>query len=262
MMRRKKVNHDSRSAPKGIDLMATVNEIACPSCDLTLKVPEAVLGKKIKCKQCGHAFVAEVRAAKGGGPSKPNAAPKSPKAAAKPEPKKEEPAPASAPYKFQDDDDDGDGGAKPKAMGLIAEEDVPRCPFCAQELDPPDAVVCLHCGFNNVTRTRAEQKKVWAPDASDWMNHLGPGVIALVICVGLIVLDIICLLNMREWMTGTFLESEQPDPTDPSRKAMMVKPGAFIVLIWAATIMPMLRTGRFAVKRLAIDNKPLEKVKK
>lgn len=238
--------------------MATVNEIACPSCELPLKVPDAVLGKKIKCKGCGHAFVAEVKPAKGAKPAKPAAA--APKK--KEEPKKEEPKPASAPYKFEDDDDEGDGGAKPKPMGLITEEDVPRCPFCAQELDPPDAIVCLHCGFNNITRTKAEQKKVWAPEPGDWFNHLAPGVIALVICIALITLDIFCLVNMREWMTGSFLESDQPDPTDPSRKALLVKPGAFITLIWAATVMPIIGTGRFAVKRLAIDNKPLEKLKK
>ena len=236
--------------------MAAVSVIPCPSCEETLRVPEAVLGKKIKCKHCGHAFVA----------ADPDAPPARPAKAAKParpkkdEPKSEAPAAAAAPYKFADDDEDD--GAKPNPMGLIAEEDVARCPFCAQELDPPDAKVCLHCGFNNVTRTRAESKKVWAPDASDWLNHLGPGVVALIICVALIALDIFCLVNMREWMTGSFLESDQADVTDPNRKALHVKPGALITLIWAATIMPILGTGRFAVKRLLIDNKPMEKVKK
>lgn len=243
--------------------MATVKDIACPSCAQVLKVPDTVFGKKIKCKHCNNMFVVEDPDAKparaAAKPSKPGASAANPK---KEEPKKEEPKPAPAKPASRFADDDDDEGAKPNPMGLIAEEDVPRCPFCAQELDPPDAKVCLHCGFNNVTRTRAEQKKVWAPDASDWMNHLGPGVIALVICISLIVLDIFCLLNMRDWMTGSFLESDAPDPTDPNRKAMLVKPGAFITLIWAATIMPIIGTGRFAIKRLAIDNKPLEKVKK
>lgn len=242
--------------------MATVSDIPCPSCEQTLKVPDTVFGKKIKCKHCGHAFVVEdpnAKSARGVKPSKPGAATAKPR---KEEPKKEEPKKeeAKAPYKFVDDDDDD--SAKPNPMGVIVEEDVARCPFCAKELDPPDAKVCLHCGFNNVTRTRADTKKVWAPDANDWMNHLGPGVIALIICITLIVIDILCLVNMRDWMTGSFLESETPDPTDPNRKAMHVKPGAFITLIWAATIMPILGTGRFAIKRLVIDNQPMEKVKK
>lgn len=231
--------------------MATVSVIPCPSCEQTLKVPDSILGKKIKCKHCGHAFVAEAPAPAKGAKAAKVAKPTKPEEPPKPE--------ASAPYKFQDDDDD-ENSAKP--VGVIVESDVPRCPHCAQELDPPDAKVCLHCGFNNLTRTQVESKKVWAPDASDWMNHLGPGVIALLIFVALVVLDIYCLLNMRAWMTGSFLESEQADPTDPSRKALLVKPGAFITLIWAATIMPIIGTGRFAFKRLLIDNKPMERLKK
>ena len=178
--------------------MPSVVEIPCPECEKVLKVPDTVFGKKIKCKYCTHAFVVErplgreetdeagreaVQARRRSVKPKkeePKPAPK------KEEPKKEEPAP----YKFQDDDDEG---AKPNPLGVIAEEDVPRCPFCAKELDPPDAVVCIHCGFNSMTRTRAESKKVWAPDTNDYINHLGPGVAALAIFIALIVLDIVCL---------------------------------------------------------------------
>jgi hypothetical protein len=227
-------------------------------------VPESVFGKKIKCKHCAHAFVVEDPDEK---PAKAKVKPSKPGAPAKakkepePEKPKEEPKPAPAPYKFQDDDDDEDvPGKAAKPIGLIAEEDVPRCPFCAQELDPPDAKVCLHCGFNNVTRTQAESKKVWAPDFNDYMNHLGPGIIALFISIGLIVLDIVCLVNMRDWLTGTFLQKEEKGADGDL--AFYVRPGAFVTLIIAATIIPILRTGRFAIKRLAIDNKPMEQVKK
>ncbi|MBN9120439.1 MAG: hypothetical protein J0I06_14995 [Planctomycetes bacterium] len=256
--------------------MAAVVEIKCPECENPLKVPEQYLGKKIKCKQCEHAFVAKdpkgVAPSKPGGvkPSKPggNVQPSKPGGASvkvkeeKEEPKPESKPEAAAPYKFQDDDDD-DGGAKPNPLGVVDEgADIPRCPFCAKELDPPDAVVCIHCGFNNVTRVRAESKKVWAPDSSDWMNHLGPGVLALVGCIALIVLDAICYSNMREWMTGTFLETDQPDVTDPTQKKLLVKPGAFITFVFAATVLPIIGLGRFAVKRLAIEYTPTEKVKK
>lgn len=234
-------------------------EVACPSCEKGLKVPEAVFGKKIKCKHCGHAFVVEdparpAKAKKAAAPSKPGGGAK-PK---KEEPKKDAPKPAAAPYKFEDDDDD----ANPNPMGVITEEDVARCPFCAQELDPPDAKVCLHCGFNNLTRTQAETKKVWAPDSNDYLNHLAPGVGALALCIVLIALDVVILLNMRDWLTGSFLETDQPDPMDPSRKSFLVRPGAFITLIWAATVMPIIGAARFAIMRLAVHNQPAEKVKK
>jgi len=230
-------------------------DIQCPECDNPLKVPENILGKKIKCKECGHAFVAKDTRAK---PTKPGgtAKPTKPGAGVKvkkepePEPKKPEPAP----YKMQDDDDD-DGGAKPSALGLIDEgAEIARCPFCAKELEPQDAVVCIHCGFNNVTRVRAESKKVWAPDSSDWMNHLGPGVI------GLVVFDIVCLVNMRDWLTGTFLQKEEKGADGDI--AFYVKPGAFITLIWAATVLPIIGSARFAIKRLAVEYMPSEKLKK
>ena len=141
-------------------------------------------------------------------------------------------------------------------------EDIARCPFCAQELDPPDAVICINCGFNNVTRVQAESKKVWAPDSSDWLNHLAPGVLALVLCIGLIVFDIICLMNMEDWLRGTFLESETADVTDPSKKKLYVKPGAFTTLIIGFSFVAILPLGRFAFRRLVLNYKPEERVKK
>jgi hypothetical protein len=254
--------------------MATVVEIKCPECQNPLKVPEQFLGKKLKCKQCGHAFVARdpnadpdddapakpVKPSKPGGnvkPSKPGGA------SVKVKKEEDEPKPEAKPaaaQKFQDDDDD-DGGAKPNPLGVVYEgEDIPRCPFCAKELDPPDAVLCLHCGFNNVTRVRADSKKVWAPDSGDWMSHLGPGILALIGCIALIVLDVICYLNMREWLTGTFLQKDEKDAT--GEIAFYVKPGAFITFIIAATILPIIGFGRFAIKRLAINYMPSEKIKK
>jgi len=246
--------------------MPSVVEIPCPECEKALKVPETVFGKKIKCKYCSHAFVVKDPSEEEKKPTKPGVKPSKPGGAAvkpkkqepKPEPKKEEPKPADAPYKFQDDDDDE--GAKPNPLGLIAEDDVARCPFCAKELDPPDAKVCLHCGSHNETRVRAESKKVWAPDTNDYINHLGPGVAALVIFIALIVLDIVCWVNMRDWLTDTFLQKDEKDAQ--GEIAFYVKPGAFITFIIAATILPIIGTARFAIKRLFIENQPTEKVKK
>ncbi|MCI0702426.1 MAG: zinc-ribbon domain-containing protein [Planctomycetia bacterium] len=244
--------------------MSAIVEIPCPSCEEPLRVPETVFGKKIKCKHCGHMFVVEVldddeepKPKKGAvKPSKPGGSAK-PKAKEEPKP---EPAPTPTPPKkpYEDDDDEG---ANPNPFGVVdAGEDIPRCPHCAKELDPPDAVICIHCGFNNVTRTKVESKKVWAPDATDWMSHLGPGIAALLAAIGLIVLDVICWVNMSDWLTGTFLEKDEKDAA--GQTAFYVKPGAFIALIIAITIMPIIGFARFAIKRLAIEYTPTEKVKK
>lgn len=221
--------------------------IECPNCDKSLKVPPSVFGKKIKCKHCEHAFVV-----------KDPDAPARPTKAAKPAPKPASPPPPPPPAKknpFEDDDDDG------RQIEVISEGDeVPRCPHCAKELDPPDAIVCVNCGFNNVTRAKADTKKVWAPTATDWMSHLLPGIVALAICIGLIVLDVISFIRMREWLEGSFLEMEDKDAA--GRKRYFVAPGFFITVIFMISLVIFVPAIKFTYKRLINEFKPPEKVKK
>lgn len=245
--------------------MPATLDISCPKCGKQLKVPVEYEGKKLKCKDCQEIFPVTARKAPAKAAAKPAAkgSPAKgpvPKAAAKappPPPPKEEPK--KSPFADEDDDDDIPGKA-PRAMGVIQEEDVPRCPHCAKELDPPDAAVCKNCGFNNITRVKFETKKVIASDATDWITHLAPGIIALIIVIGLIVTDIICAVNMRSWMEGGDLESEEVDLT--GRKKMFVHPGAFIAAIVAASIFIIVPAGRFVIRRLILNVKPEEKVKK
>ncbi len=228
--------------------MSSPVEMECPSCGKVLKVPPAVFGKKIKCKHCGHAFVVRdpdevpVKPAK-----KPGAKPASP-----PPP----PAPAPAAKKPFEDDDEG-----PEKIEVIAEGDeVPRCPHCAKELDPPDAIVCIHCGFNNVTRAKAETKKVWAPGFEDWFQHLLPGIIALAICIGLIVFNIISIVRMREWLEGSFLEMDEKDAA--GRKRFFISPGAFIFFFIVTSLPAFVPAAKFAYRRLVKDFRPPERIKR
>src|SRR5262245_14554709 len=217
--------------------MSSAVQMDCPNCEKSLKIPPAVFGKKIKCKHCGHAFVVQDPDAK---PAKP-AAPASPP-----------PPPTKKPY---DDDDDG-----PSNIGVVEESDVPRCPHCAAELDPPDAVVCVNCGFNNVTRAKAETKKVWAPGFEDWFQHLLPGIIALAICIGLIVFNTISIMRMREWLEGSFLEMDEKDAA--GRKRFYIAPGAFIFFFLVPSLAMFVPAIKFAFKRLVKEYMPPEKLKK
>lgn len=217
-------------------LMSAPIEMHCPNCKRSLKVPPAVFGKKIKCKHCNHAFVVQ----------DPSAKP--PTSGAKPAPAPNKP--------FMDDDDD-DG---PKKIEVIIEDDdIPRCPHCAKELEPPDAVVCIHCGFNNVTRAKANTKKVWAPTAEDWVKHLLPGIIALAILIALIVLDIVSYVRMREWLEGSFLEMEEKDAA--GQKRFFVAPGFFIAVIVMTSLVIGVPAAKFAFKRLVKEYMPPEKIK-
>jgi DNA-directed RNA polymerase subunit M/transcription elongation factor TFIIS len=229
-------------------------DITCPNCGKVLKVPAQYEGKRIKCRDCGEAFVAKAPKAK--------APAKGAKPAAKPDGKtvKAAPPPPPAAPKGGFDDDDEDE-KNPKAIGVIYEDDSARCPHCAQVLDPPDAVVCKNCGYNNKTRVKADSKKVWAPDAMDWVHHLAPGVIALLIVIGLIVLDIFCLLNMESWLEGSDLQDDTADPVT-GKKKFFVRPGAFTALIMAISAIIIIPATAFAWKRLVRDHRPFEQVKK
>ena len=214
--------------------MSSPIEMKCPKCAKALRIPPSVFGKKIKCKHCEHAFVVQ--------PPESGAKPSS--------------APAAAGRPFLDDDDD-DG---PSRIEVMREgDDIPRCPHCAKELEPPDAVVCVHCGFNNVTRAKAETRKVWAPSIEDWIKHLWPGITALGIVIGWIVFDIISLQRMREWMEGSFLEMEEKDAA--GKKRYFVAPGFFIAVIWMASLVVSVPAGKFAYRRLVKEFRPPERVK-
>ena len=223
--------------------MPTMLDIACPNCKKVIKVPAEFVGKKVKCKNCDQPF-----AVKDPGGAKPSGA----KPAAPP------PAP-EPPKKSRWDDEEDDETAK-KPMAVIAEDDDPRCPHCAKLLDPPDALVCTECGFNNRTRAKAETKKVWAPTFVDWMSHLWPGIVALLIVIGLIVVDVICLTSMREWLAGSFLESEEKSMTGDTK--FYVPPGAFSIWIAVMSLIAIVPATKFAWRRLVWNYRPEEKAKK
>lgn len=231
--------------------MSSSVDVACPNCDKRLKVPASAVGKRVKCKACDAAFVVpdpdEAKPTKPAKPAKPGAR----AAAASPPP----PPPPAAPAKhdpFADDED----VLKPE---LIEDEEIPRCPACAKELDPPDAKVCIHCGFNNLTRAKAETKKTWAPSTEDWIMHLLPGIIAAIICISLIVWAIIVYLKMRGWMVDSFLELDEEDAT--GKKKNIVPPGFFICLNLVICLAIFVPSVKLAIRRLVKEFTPPEQIK-
>jgi ribosomal protein S27E len=144
---------------------ATIS-ISCPKCKKSITVPEELKGKKIKCKGCG-----EVLSLPGGPPEKGD-------------PRK----PANAPADGKQGDDEEWGIVK--AYGVTKESDLPRCPFCAWELESDTAVVCLHCGYNLQTRERLQEKVLQPVTGGDYFLWLLPGMICVAVAlffVGLIV---------------------------------------------------------------------------
>ena len=258
--------------------MAGVMVTKCPHCQAVLKIPDGMGGKRVKCKKCEQTFVvptgavpaphsaAHSSASKGAVPGSPPAASKAASSGKGPPPRPATGTPessaataskaetSSAPKKPFLDDDEGVA-----QVGVIMEEDVPRCPHCAMELVPPDAIVCIHCGFNNRTRVKADTKKVYAPTPGEWFMHLAPGVLALLMCIGLIVLNVITTINMRGWLEGTFLEMDEVDAA--GRKRFYIAPGFFIFLIAFISLGIFVPCLRFGIRRLFIEYRPPEQLK-
>jgi hypothetical protein len=123
-----------------------------------------------------------------------------------------------------------------------------RCPHCAYEMDSEDSVICLHCGYNTITRTHHSTKKTVEQTGMDWFMHLLPGILCIVAILMLIVSDILYVLLIdaivgQDWLTF-----------------WMAHPG---IKLWVVivSLFFMFFAGRFAVIRLIFNYRPPEKEK-
>src|SRR5437588_12293152 len=102
--------------------------ITCPECDKKFKTKADVRGKRIKCPFCAELFLVP------SADDEPNTAIE-----------RREGGPAAVGAAAEADENDNPYG--------VTELDLaPRCPNCAEEMESHDAVVCLHCGYNTLTR--------------------------------------------------------------------------------------------------------------
>src|SRR5262249_32290099 len=155
--------------------------ITCPDCKKQLRGPAEILGKRVRCKSCGHTFVVKsmpspTSAAPQAPPVKAQATPTAeeekqtydfaktyvagppPKAPAAPQPVKSTPSPSP-----QADE-------KPYTMTDVLQT-ARRCPQCAAEMEEGD-VVCLECGYNTETRVRHSTLKTYETTAGEWTAWL------------------------------------------------------------------------------------------
>lgn len=150
--------------------MADTVSVTCPECKKAVKIPEEMLGRKLRCKGCDETFVA--RAAKKAAPvvKKPTK-----KAAA------------------GGDDADDDG----KQYGVTEEYLGARCPECANPMEEEDAIICLHCGYNTRTRQRAESKSVEEQTALDYFLWWLPGIACVLAFLALVGFDVWYCLDIN-----------------------------------------------------------------
>lgn len=204
-------------------------DITCPECGNKRSVPDDLAGKKIKCRQCQSIFTVK---------------PPPPKAkaiTAKPPAKK-----TAAQLKKEDDEEVADGK---NPYGVQDENLAARCPFCAQLMDPPDAMICLHCGYDMQKRRRVERKITYEITAVDYLLHHIPTFLcfnAIGIIVGFV---IFCVINMDDWIVGTFADGVCPASCFQTWCVLF---GAY----------PVWLCGRFIFRRLVWYFHPPEQEKK
>lgn len=202
-----------------------------------MTVPESLRGKKVRCKGCQG--VVAVPAAK---PAKATVKP-----APAPEPLSEE-EDAKNPYGVQH-------------MSLA-----PLCPHCAYELDPPDAKVCLHCGYHMVKRSRAASIKTLDHTGGDYFLWLAPGILAFLGFFALIGLFVYFHWFLPyETLSKTAADDLMKDRMEAFAKEnlewhmWMYHPGIEVWLVVFLLFM-MWKCIKFAFIRLILNYTPPEKI--
>jgi DNA-directed RNA polymerase subunit RPC12/RpoP len=210
--------------------MATINT-SCPKCKKQFQVPGEIAGKKIRCKNCGNAFVATSTSVR---PT---------------DSRPEGQAKLQSGKRHADDDLDDDG----KPYGITEEDLTPRCPHCTAEMEDEDAVVCLHCGYNKQTRELGKTTVIKHLTGFDHFLWLLPGILCAALFLfapGLWFVAWFLVLACTFWAIGDMV-SDNP----PMIRALVGCPSLWCSVLCIYT---MYKSARYAIKRLIINNKPPE----
>jgi predicted Zn finger-like uncharacterized protein len=128
--------------------MATI--VDCPSCNRKLRVPDELLGKKVKCPTCSGTF--DAVAASVSSPSASSAGPGEPQFSLgeKSAPVSSEPISPAPPGSSPPSDSSGTPESEQETLlhdpsKSAAEEDLEPCPYCGEKI-AKDATRCTFCG--------------------------------------------------------------------------------------------------------------------
>jgi hypothetical protein len=212
--------------------MAAMIQITCPECKKQMKGPAELEGKPVRCKACGKVFAVRASAPD----RKPAQAPQ--KTSGTQAGKGKTTSPPPAPQKEEIEQD---------SYGMTDLLKGNRCPQCAAELESPDAVVCLNCGYNTRTRQRITPIRTYAQTPLDWTIWLAPGILCALAALALI--GLICFLLI---------------PAGLEKAAGEAWWGHLSVKIYGSAVAAGVAyiAGKFAFRRLVQNPRPPEKFKR
>src|SRR5262249_11108546 len=141
--------------------------------------------------------------------------------------------------------------AAPAAAQADADEDanpykmtdtslLPRCAYCAKEMESEEQVVCLNCGYNHRTRGRIQTEKTYNPTGGEWFVHLLPGFLCAIVVLLMILTIVDCFLSRAE--------------KEAAWEEATVNQYRLYFVIWRAVIAAFIGfvAARFAIKRLIL----------
>ena len=253
--------------------MSSTFTMSCPNCDKPITLPTEARGKKIRCKSCTQVFTVPSTETAKPAKAKPLPAdlqkpPAKAKAKAKPTaPPAEAPPPAAdAPIGFAKDEDeveDNDDDPRSKLMNVVIEEEVPRCPHCATELDPPDTKVCMNCGYDMLVRKRHGSKKVYEHTTEDYFMWWLPAIGWLVAMFFVLLIELWFIFRMRLFVEDTldFLVKDEKNEVTKQNQ-FYLHPDAFTTCFSVFTLAVFAFGIKYCYGRLVVNWKPPEVEKK
>jgi len=231
--------------------MATTFVIACPECSKQVKVSDEHIGKKIRCKGCGEIYPVQAASGSASAPKTQAAPPGAP--AKRRATQAAAPVPAPPPPKMPAPDEEYD----PNKYTLTETDDkLPRCPFCAHQMESMEAKICLHCGYDTVKRQRPEVKAIYAPGFGEIFLWLLPAILTILVMIGMVVWYLFFWDLIAGWLEDSWFEDEKGPPPTYIGAASPSMFRLYHALLIVFLFVPMIR---FVYKRLFINYMPPER---
>lgn len=195
-------------------MAAAPHTIACPACKKRFKGKPELVGKRIKCPACAEPFVV-------------------PADEAAPVPAKVEKSPAPIAMTPM---------VEEATYGLEQYDESPKCPNCAQPMLDKEAIVCVYCGYNTLTRVYGKTKKLVQLTRAEHLKYLTPAIVAATIFF----LILICLFVLN-LIVPPMVENTKADWV-ASEALRMWTTMLMVALLWALAV--------FTFKRMVMAPRP------
>jgi DNA-directed RNA polymerase subunit RPC12/RpoP len=179
--------------------MAAGMVVSCPKCEKKFKPKTDVEGKKIKCPFCERPFVVPLA-------KKPKDAKetriKSTDAKGKADPSKAEATPAPVEQKKKEAEN---LEADPNPYDVTTQDLTPRCPYCAKEMKSKNAIICVYCGHNTMTREAGKTTKIFGLTIDRHVLYLLPPTGAAIFAFFTVIGLMINATLVPGWVDSTWL---------------------------------------------------------